>query len=206
MEELKMQTLGEKIKNLIQQAGYKKPGAFYNAMLATNAQDVMDRKTFYNLLHDRIPPRERTLFQVAALLHITTMDLRRDTDQEIPPALDEKKGYSGRYSYNDQAHLYAYHVKAPFMPLKLHLKEGGQTPEDRDSPDAKESLKLILIIVGKITVVIKTAEGEERRELHNGQMTTFDARQTHYFIIGSKSNSIAYIMHYPAENNGLYIP
>lgn len=206
MEEFKMQTLGEKIKNLIQQAGYKKPGAFYNAMLATNAQDVMDRKTFYNLLHDRIPPRERTLFQVAILLNTTTSELRRDTNHEIPATLDEKKVYSGRYSYNDRAHLYGYHVKAPFMPLRLHLKEGGQTPEDRDSPDAKESLKLIWVIVGKITVVIKTTDGEERRELHNGQMTTFDARQTHYFINGSKTNSIAHIIHYPAENNALYIP
>ena len=201
-----MMTLGEKVRKLIQQAGYKKPGAFYKEILKVSVKDAISRKTFYNLLHDRIPPRERTLFQVAILLNTTTMDLRRDTDQEILPALDEKKVYSGRYSYNDRAHLYGYHVKAPFMPLKLHLKEGGQTPEDRDSPDAKESLKLILIIVGKITVVIKTAEGEERRELHNGQMTTFDARQTHYFINGSKSNSIAYIMHYPAENNGLYIP
>jgi mannose-6-phosphate isomerase-like protein (cupin superfamily) len=201
-----MMTIGEKTQTLIKQAGYKKPSVFYKAMRTLYEENTINLKTFYNLLHDRIPPRERTLFQVAALLKITTTELRKGTDQELKPDLDEKKVYSGKHTYNDRAHLYGYHVKAPFMPLKLHLKAGGQTPEDYDSPAAKESQKLVWMIVGKMIVVIKTEAGEERRELHNGQMTSFDARQKHYFINGSKTNSVAHIIHYPAENNALYLP
>ena len=201
-----MMTIGKKTQSLIKHAGYKKPSTFYKAMHALHKETTINLKTFYNLLHDRIPPRERTLFQVAVLLKITTTELRKGTDQELKPDLDEKKAYSGKHTYNDRAHLYGYHVKAPFMPLKLHLKAGGQTPEDRDSPDAKESLKLVWMIVGKMIVVIKTEAGEERRELHNGQMTSFDARQAHYFINGSTTNSVAHIIHYPAENNGMYLP
>ncbi len=197
--------IGEKIKRTIEEAGYRKPGVFYNQLHALYAEKTINRKTFYNLLNARILPREKTLSQIATLLKTTIPELRKGTDQEIKDLL-KKKNYAGEFSYNADAKVYFYDVVAPFLPMKLHLKKGGQTSKEQDPATAPESLKLIWVIVGNITVVIKTKDREERRELHNGQMTSFDARQTHYFINGSKTNSIAHILHYPAENNGLYIP
>lgn len=195
--------LSEKIKYLIQQAGYKKPGAFYKELCKIHENEAIDRKTFYNLLRGEGHPYERTLFQIGTLLKVTNTELRQGTDQETQP-LAESNDYISKYSYNDKAALYAYHVKAPFLPLKLHLKAGAQTSEDRDSPEAKESVKLVWVIVGKITLVVKYPSGEERHALHNGQLLTFDARNSHYFINNSKNNAIVHIIHSPAENNPLH--
>lgn len=200
-----MMTIGEKVRKLVQEAGYKKPGAFYKAMAALHEQETITVRTFYNLLHDRTPPREHTLNQVALVLGIKTSELRMGTDREIKsPPEGEQYIHTSRYSYNPLANLFTYNIKAPFLPLKLILRAGGQTTEEYDSPDAKESIKFVWVIIGKITVVVKGQFGAEKHQLHNGQTFIFDARQPHYFINESKSNSIVHIIHHPAQNNSLH--
>lgn len=196
----KLLPIGEKIKALIKQAGHNKPGTFYKVIHTLYGKNAIDLKTYYNLLH-ACSPREKTLQQISGALKITISDLCSGTDREIRyegPVPGQP--HITAHTFNSKATIFSYQVKAPFLPLRLHLKAGGQTSEEHDSPDTAESVKLVWVIVGKIAVVIKTKAGEERRELHNGQVTTFDARQRHYYINRSKTNSIAHIIHYPSKN------
>ncbi len=194
----------EKLRSLIAEAGYKRPGEFYLKLQSVHGPDVMSRRTFYGLLNDTRYPREETLFQIALALKMTTTELCKGTPLDAPPV--DERSLALIHTYNDKAALYVNQMKSAAMSLKLVLQKGGQTTEENDPKEIERSCKIVYVTVGKITVVIKTQDGELRRELHKGQITSFDARQPHYFINDAKNISVALIVHIPAENSSFYIP
>jgi len=75
------------------------------------------------------------------------------------------------------------------------------TDIEQDDPKAKESLKWIIVMKGKINVYITGSNTETKHTLAEGQRFSFDARQPHYFENLSKKISKVLIIHYPAANN-----
>lgn len=187
-------TIGERLKQVITEAGYRSPRAFFKELVRWHKSNAISAKTFYHLLKDKKTPHERTLNQIAMVLDMSTAALRKGTTIEPRPE-------PGWFYYNDSAKLYTYGVEAPFLPLKLVLNPDGESTKECDDAARGESFKWVVVVVGRIVVVIEEPDGEKTYKLHSSQTLLFDARKPHYFKNDSKRTSTAHIIHYPRTNN-----
>ena len=199
--ELTMNTIGSKIRQLIKDNGYKTVKDFYLKLKEIYGKSCINRSTLTRLLKDQVEVRERTLNQIAIILNVKTSSLREGTNAEI--SADTSTTTSFRF--NDKASLRILKKGLPFGVEQLSLKTEGRTADMQDDINAKESLKWIYILVGKINVVIKKDDGWDIIALHKSQSMDFDARKLHYIANASKSTSMCLITHYPAENSSFYI-
>ena len=189
-----MQTVGEKIRQLIEAKGYKTVKDFYSKLTGIYGKSSINRSTLTRLLKDQVIVRERTLNQIAIILGVKTSFLREGTNAEVSAIKDPES----IFTYNDKASSRILKRKMPFAVEQVTLKPGGRTADLQASPEAQGSLKWIFVLVGKINVVIKATAGEETRPLHKSQDTHFDAQQLHHIENASKNTSICLSIHYPS--------
>jgi transcriptional regulator with XRE-family HTH domain len=192
-----MEKIGDKIKRTIKEKGFKTIKAFYARLTDIYGRSAINRSTLTRLLKGQVEVRERTLNQIAIILGVKTSFLREGTDAEVS-AIDKPEGI---FTYNDKATLKILQKGLPFTAEQLALKVGGRTADLQDSAEAKESLKWIYVLVGKINVVIKEDDSEKIQTLHKSQNTYFDARKLHRIENVSKSTSLCLCIHYPAANS-----
>jgi len=195
-------TLGENILQHIRNSGYRTLNDFHTELVAVFENKAITRRTLTRLLNNRVEVREHTLNQVAVILGIKTSTLREGTDAEVKSA-DQAEGI---YTYNEKAVLHCFRNNLPFVPEKLILRSGGRTSEEQDRPDARQSLKWFIVIMGRVNLVTKGPLGEEKRGFHKGEEFVFDARQLHYFESSFKRPSVILIVHFPAQNSDFYSP
>jgi len=189
-----METVGQKIRQLIQEKGYKTVKDFYSKLTEIYGKTSINRSTLTRLLKDQVIVRERTLNQIAIILGVKTSFLREGTTAEVSAIKDPES----IFTYNDKASSRILKRNLPFSVEQITLRSGGRTADLQDSPEAKGSLKWIFVLVGRINVFIKGTAGEERRPLHKSQDTHFDAQQLHHIENASKSTSICLAIHYPS--------
>jgi hypothetical protein len=190
-----METVGQKIRQLIQEKGYRTVKDFYSKLTGIYGKSSINRSTLTRLLKDQVIVRERTLNQIAIILGVKTSFLREGTTAEVSAIKDPES----IFTYNNKASSRILKRYLPFGVEQITLKNGGRTADLQDDPEAKRSLKWIFVLVGKINVVIKGPTGEEIRSLHKSQDTHFDAQQLHYIENASKSTSICLSIHYPSK-------
>jgi len=189
-----METVGQKIRQLIQEKGYKTVKDFYSKLTAIYGKSSINRSTLTRLLKNQVIVRERTLNQIAIILGVKTSFLREGTNAEVSAIKDPES----IFTYNDKASSRILRRNLPFNVEQITLKSGGRTADLQDSPEAPRSLKWIFVLVGKINVVLKGTAGIEIRPLHKSQDTCFDAQQLHHIENASKSTSICLSIHYPS--------
>ncbi|NTV29545.1 MAG: helix-turn-helix transcriptional regulator [Candidatus Omnitrophica bacterium] len=197
-----METVGEKIRRLIREKGYKSLKDFYDELVQTFEQSHIDRSTLTRLLKNKVVVRERTLIQIALILGVKTSFLREGTDAEVSAI----KAPETVFTYNEKAAARILDRNLPFVTEQLTLRAGGRTSDLQDPPQAAESLKWIFVLIGKVRVVIKDGDVEEKKTLHRSQRLALDARQVHYFENAARSTTLCLIVHYPAANNTFYLP
>ena len=189
-----MQTIGQKIRILIQKEGYRTVKSFYLKLKSIYGKSSINRSTLTRLLKDQVIVRERTLNQIAIILGVKTSFLREGTNAEVSAIKDPES----IFTYNNKASSRILKRDLPFTVEQVTLRSGGRTADLQDNPEAKESLKWIFVLVGKINVVIKSTAGEEIRTLHKTQDTHFNSQQLHYIENTSKSTSICLSIRYPS--------
>ncbi len=192
-----MEKLGDKIRRLIKEKGYRTIQDFYSELVRTFEQSHIDRSTLTRLLKNKVDVRERTLIQIAIILGVKTSFLREGTNAEVS-AIKEPDGI---FTYSEKAATRILDRDLPFITERLRLRPGGRTPELQDPPAAPESCKWVFVLMGRIRVVIKDDNGEKKIVLHRSQKLSFDARRLHYFENVSGNTSLCLIIHYPARNN-----
>ena len=79
-----------------------------------------------------------------------------------------------------------------------------RTDKEQDNPKAPESLKWVMVLIGKINLIITNNDVETKKTLTEGQGYSFDARQLHCFENISTGSSKVLIIHYPASNSIFY--
>ncbi|MFH0754581.1 MAG: cupin domain-containing protein [Candidatus Omnitrophota bacterium] len=192
-------TLGEKIRGLIKESGYKTLEAFYADISDSFAEAAFTKRTLMRILSDSVNVRVKTLGQIALVLDTNITKLKEGTDAQII----EK---TGLFEYNKNALLYSYRNNLPFIPQKLTLKSGGRTSQEQDPLAAGESIKWIMVLSGEVTAVISGQFGEEKISFKKGGDFVFDARQKHYFENPGRKTAILHIVHYPARNSDFHAP
>ena len=189
-----MQTVGQKIRQLIKEKGYYTVKNFYSRLIAVYGKRSINRSTLTRLLKDQVIVRERTLNQIAIILGVKTSFLREGTDAEVSAIKDPES----IFTYNEKASSRILKRDLPFTVEQVTLKASGRTADMQDSPHAKGSLKWIFVLVGKVNVIIEGNNRKDVRPLHKSQDTHFDAQLLHRIENASKSTSICLSIHYPS--------
>lgn len=191
-------TLGEKIRQLIQDTGYKTLEAFYTDLQDSFGEAALNKRTLMRILSNEVKVRVNTLGQIALILNTNITKLKEGTDAEVI----EK---TGTFEYNEKALLQSYRNNLPFIPERLIIKHNGRTSQEQDPLAATESMKWFVVCSGQVTLAIEGQFGEEKRTFKHGDDFVFDARQKHYFENVSRKPAILHIIHYPAANSDFYV-
>jgi hypothetical protein len=93
----------------------------------------------------------------------------------------------------------AFPDKCPKIPQNRR-----RTDIEQDDPNAKDSLKWVFVMKGKINLIIEINDEETRTTLKAGQNYSFDARHRHCFENLSIRSTKVLIIHCPASNSIFY--
>ena len=188
--------IGDKIKMLMTQRGFKSINALHKAMQAVFEKETLSRRSLSTLFNKDIKLRESHIFQFTLIMGVKRSELIKDTCLEkqltnTPPA----------FPYSDRAVLYCLDKTAAFALMKLKLQSNSRTSQEQDPASSTASAKSVTILIGKLTILLKKNETERRMTLRKGQTYSFDARQAHHFENSFDRTSEALIIHAPVENS-----
>ncbi len=79
-----------------------------------------------------------------------------------------------------------------------------RTDMEQDDPNAKDSLKWVFVMKGRLNLIIEINKEETKKLLKAGQNYSFDARHRHCFENLSIRSTKALIIHCPASNSIFY--
>lgn len=145
--------------------------------------------TLYRTIHGLTKVRESSLFQIAASLGVTPVEIKKDTEGDIEV---------DRYEYNKNAYFDVLTKDAEFLPIKLVLLPGAKTLTEQDPIEKGNFIKWVYPQRGEVSCVITAEGGIERHVVKNlGKPFWFKSTYPHYFENTTKRKSTCLIIQLP---------
>jgi transcriptional regulator with XRE-family HTH domain len=187
--------LHEKIQKLRQQQGMSR-SQLHEFLITIFGEKTISLRTLSRIESGENDGKSSSLHQIAIGLGLSLQELKRDTEELLPP-LECTRKYNrqhGKFTYNPQAWMdFLFGPQARFMMAEMILEPGAQTPVEQDPESDSSYQKGLFVAKGELICTI------EKRNfvLRKGDSLLFESRLPHSFANKAPRRAHCVVVQYP---------